>query len=236
MKKVKKVITLLALNTTLAASSAANAMEYKNSYYEDEGDLLFKLKAQYINTDSKLTKLPTATNAGADLPKSLTKNGYGAEGSMTYFFTKNIAAELSVGVQQHRINSSSLTDIHKAFGTGVAEIGKHKEIYQIPATATIQYHIAPFGGVRPYVGAGYNATYMHSRSKEVKLNNAHGAVLQAGVDFVMRNDMIVTVDVKQLFLKSKISFKKEYLNTTSNVDSTVKWNPLVISAGVGFKL
>ena len=60
-------------------------------------------------------------------------------------------------------------------------------------------------------------------------------VLQAGIDFVSKDDTIFTFDVRQFFLKSKVTFKSGFLNAPS-VNSTVNWNPLVISAGVGFKL
>ncbi|MDP5110481.1 MAG: OmpW family protein [Rickettsiaceae bacterium] len=219
-------VALFALNTT--------ANEYKNSYYEDEGDLLFKIRGFYLNTNAKLTKLP-ASLANKEKPKSFAQNGYGFDTATTYFFTDNIAAELSLGFGIIKVKSAALASASNAFGNGGGSSGKRNEIYYIPATATAQYHLAPFGALRPYIGGGYNGTFMHTRSKAIKTANGHGPVVQVGIDFVSKDDTIFTFDVRQYFLKSKVTFKKGFLNSASDVGSTVVWNPLVISAGFGFK-
>lgn len=224
---------IIALFTILFALNAA-ASEYKNDYYEDEGDLLFKIRGFYLNTSAKLTKLP-ASVSGSPKPKSFAQNGYGADTAITYFFTKNIATELSLGFDMIKVKSSALKAAANSFGNGQGNPGKNNEIYHIPASATIQYHVAPFGAIRPYIGGGYHGAFMHTRSKAIKVKSGHGAVLQAGIDFVSKDDTIFTFDVRQFFLKSKTTFKTDFLNAPS-VDSTVDWNPLVVSVGIGFKL
>jgi outer membrane protein len=228
MKFTKNIIVLFAILFTFNAT----ASEYKNDYYEDEGDLLFKIRGFYLNTNAKLTKLP-ASVSGAPKPKSFAQNGYGVDTAVTYFFTKNIATELSLGFGIIKVKSAALQSAANSFGTAAG--GKKNEIYYVPASATIQYHVAPFGAIRPYIGGGYHGAFMHTRSKAIKVKTGHGAVLQAGIDFVSKDDTIFTFDVRQFLLSSKVTFKSGSPNTP-NVDSTVKWNPLVISAGIGFKL
>ncbi len=230
MKFTKQILVLFAILFTFNAA----ASEYKNDYYEDEGDLLFKIRGFYLNTSAKLSKLP-ASVSNSPKPKSFAQNGYGFDTATTYFFTENIAAELSLGFGLIRVKKSALNEASESFGNGSGEAGKNNEIFYIPASATAQYHIAPFGAIRPYVGGGYHGAFMHSRSKAIKVSTGHGAVLQAGIDFISKDDMIFTFDVRQFFLKSKIKFKKGFLGSASDVASTVEWNPLVISAGIGFK-
>ena len=138
-----------------------------------------------------------------------------------------------------RVKSSELAKARNAFGTGVANIGKKHEIYYVPAAATVQYHIAPFGAIRPYVGGGYSGSFMFSRSKAIKVDHGHGAVIQAGIDFVSKDDTMFTFDIKQFFTKSKVTLKKGFLDpnnaNAANIGSTATWNPLVVSAGIGFK-
>ena len=230
MNFIKNIITLF---TALFALNST-ASEYSNNYHEDEGALIFKIRGFYLHTNAKLTKLPAA-HANTTKPTSLVANGYGFDTSTTYFFTDNFATELSLGFGILKVKRSTLSAASTAFGDRNGVIGKNNNIYYIPATATIQYHIAPFGALRPYVGAGYGGIFLHTRSKAIKVTNSHGAVLQVGIDFVSKDDTIFTLDVKQYFSKSKVTFKKDFLNNASGVDSTAVWNPLVISAGVGFK-
>ena len=230
MDFTKKIIVLFA--TLFALNSTAS--EYKNSYYEDEGDLLFKIRGFYLNTSAKLTKLPSSV-ANKPKPKSFAQNGYGIDAATTYFFTDNIAAELSLGLGIIKAKSVALAGASSVFGNGGGNDGTKNEICYIPATATAQYHIAPFGALRPYVGGGINGTFMHTRSKAIKTANGFGPVIQVGIDFMFKDDTMLTFDVRQYFLKSKVTFKKGFLNSDSNVGSTVVWNPIVISAGFGFK-
>ena len=230
MKFTKNIIVLFAILFTFNAT----ASEYKTDYYEDEGDLLFKIRGFYLNTNAKLTKLPESVS-GKPKPKSFAQNGYGFDTAVTYFFTQNIATELSLGFGIIKVKSAALQSAANSFGDGTGDAGKKNEIYYIPASATVQYHVAPFGAIRPYIGGGYHGAFMHTRSKAIKVKTGHGPVLQAGIDFVSKDDTIFTFDVRQFFLKSKVTFKSGFLNAPS-VNSTVNWNPLVISAGVGFKL
>ncbi len=215
--------------------------DYYANYYEDEGALLFKIRGFYASTNARADNLPTPINAGANKPGRVVQNGYGFDTAMTIFATDHIAAEVALGFGVYRGKSSALSAAIAAYGTATAKAaGKRKEIFMIPLTITTQYHIAPFGGFRPYIGGGLNGTWMHTRSKDIKVRSTFGPVIQAGIDFVAMDDTLFTIDIKKYFLKSKFSFRKELLTSvendnTQNVSSRVKWDPLVISAGIGFK-
>ena len=226
------------VTSILLLTSTVFANDYDANYYEDEGALLFKIRGFYINSTAKPKNLPTsATNA--EKPGSLIENGYGFDTATTFFFTDNIAAELSLGLSLLKTKNSALKKASTAFGDGTGNVGKKNDIFFVPLAATLQYHVAPFGAVRPYVGGGYHGAYMYTRSKAIKVAPGHGAVLQAGIDFIAKDDTLFTLDVRQYFLKSKVTFKKGFLfpnnPNASDIGSKVTWNPLVISFGFGFK-
>ncbi len=212
--------------------------DYDANYYEDEGALLFKIRAFYTRLSGKMKDLPNG-NANTEKPGTLSQHGYGFDTATTYFFTDNIAAELSLGISTLRVKQNALLKASLFLGDGAGTTGKNNDIFWVPLTATVQYHVAPFGAIRPYVGGGYSASYMHTNSKAIKVANGHGPVVQAGVDFVSKDDTLFTFDVRQYFLKSKVTFKKGFLvpgvTGAKDINSKVDWNPLVISAGFGFK-
>jgi len=225
MKKLLISLCLLISSTAVASI-----------YDPDEGQLLFKVRGFYSHLSTSIKDLPESKK-DSEPPKSLVKSGYGLDTASTIFFTDNIATELSLGVNLLNIKDSELQKFTTAFGNGKGVVGKKNEIFMIPLTATLQYHIAPFGGIRPYVGGGYHASYMYTRSKSMNPLHGHGPVAQVGVDFVAKDDTLITFDVRQYFLPSKVIFKKELLSptATSGISGKVKWNPLIVSLGFGFK-
>ena len=240
MKILKSLIlaSVTAISSSALASKSVNvpkSNDYYANYYEDEGSLLFKIRGFYAATNAKMNGLPEPTNAGASKPSRLAHNGYGFDTAMTIFVTDNIAAEVSLGLGFYKTRSAALSSAAAAYGGSDAGMGKRNQIFMVPVTFTAQYHVAPFGAIRPYVGGGLNGTYMYTRSKAIKVNSGFGPVLQVGVDFVAKDDTLFTFDIRQYFLKSKVTFKKGFLGTDQNVTSKVNWNPLVISAGIGFK-
>lgn len=239
MKILKNLIlaSVVATSGTALASKSTDVKsnDYYANYYEDEGSLLFKIRGFYASTDAKMSNLPAPTNAGASKPSKLAQSGYGFDTAMTIFVTDNIAGEVSLGLGFYKTRSSVLASAAAAYGGSDAGMGKRNQIYMVPVTFTAQYHVAPFGAIRPYVGGGLNGTYMYTRSKAIKVNSGFGPVLQVGVDFLAKDDTLFTFDIRQYFLKSKVTFKKGFLGTNKDVTSKVAWNPLVISAGIGFK-
>ncbi|MBU6183863.1 MAG: OmpW family protein [Rickettsiales bacterium] len=227
-----------AISSKVFASESASVPkqnDYYANYYEDtESTLLFKIRGFYAATNAKMSNLPAPTIAGASKPGKLAQQGYGFDTAMTIFVTENIAAEVSLGLGFYKGKSSTLLGAVDAYGSGGTGLGKRNQIFMVPVTLSAQYHAAPYGGLRPYVGAGLNGTYMHTRSKAIKVDSGFGPVLQAGVDFISKDDTLFTVDIRQYLLKTKVKFKKGFL-ATDGISSKVNWNPLVISAGFGFK-
>lgn len=228
------------------SSSASPAQEqsekknYSSSFYPDEeGSLLFKIRVLYGITKAKPSGLPDMYNAGNKAPGKLSDGGYGADVAMTIFASDNFAAEVALGFIYHKAKSSTLEAMVNAYGTNAPGYERKKNLfYMIPASLAVQYHVAPFGGIRPYVGAGYSGVFMHTHSSVFRLNNAHGPLIQAGIDFICKDDTLFTLDVRKYFFYSKITFKGSFLSRSLNardLSAKMDWDPLVISLGFGFK-
>ncbi len=143
------------------------------------------------------------------------------EVDITYFFNKNVAAELILTVPQKQ----------HVYLNG-ADLGTFKHL---PPTLTVQYHFTDFNGYKPYVGAGLNLTAIGSeRITVASANDTHldnhswGLALQAGVDIPLSKQVFLNVDVKKVQLKSDV-----YVGG-ANV-GTLKLNPVLVGVGVGYR-
>lgn len=236
MKLFNKIIFLaIMLAAGVAFADEDRFRDYDADYYLDEGKLLFKIRPFYSNTRAKQKSINLESNvAGTRRPGSLVENGYGFDTATTYFFSDYIAAELAVGVGYYKTKRSALNDILVNFGGPNRGVGKKTDIWMFPASGTLQYHIAPFGAIRPYVGLGVHGTYLYSRAKEFSVDNGTGLVFQAGCDFVARDDTFITLDVRGYTLESKINYRKEFTGRDREISSKVKWNPMTVALGFGF--
>ena len=111
-----------------------------------------------------------------------------------------------------------------------AELGKVK---YGPSVWTVHYHYDA-GVVKPYFGAGLTYVLVF-QSKDSTLGgldskNAWGSALQAGMDIPLNNQWFAFVDAKKLFVKAKPTF-----TSPAPGSATLKLDPLIVHAGIGFR-
>jgi outer membrane protein len=143
---------------------------------------------------------------------------------VSYFFNKNVAAELILTVPQKQHVYAGDTDL----GTF-----KH-----LPPTLTLQYHFTDLNGYKPYVGAGVNFTKISKEAlssagaggnPDITLSqNSYGAALQAGVDVPLTKQVSLNFDVKKVYLKTDV-----YVNGVNH--GTLKLDPVLVGVGVGYR-
>ncbi|AAU03543.1 OmpW family outer membrane protein [Rickettsia typhi] len=237
---LKKLCVILFISSITINSHAKNmydnvdtATSYDSTYYENEGSLVFKMRLGGIFASAKQKGLPTHSSVQPVSVGEIAKNGYGGDASTTIFFNNYLAAELSLGFNVLRTKYTSLAAVAHNYGINNVKLGKHKPIYMIPATLTGQFHIAPYGGIRPYIGIGYHGSYMLTQATGLKIRNGYNAVGQIGVDFYAKDDTLINIDVRQFFLKPKLEYKSNLVGN-KKVTSKVKLNPLIVSIGIGF--
>ena len=143
------------------------------------------------------------------------------EVDVSYFFNKNVAAELILTVPQQ------MQVVH---ATG--DVGTFKAL---PPTLTLQYHFTNFNGYKPYVGAGVNFTKIGkekitvSSANDTSLSNdSVGAAFQAGVDIPLTKQMSLNFDIKKVYLKTHV-----YVGG-SDV-GTLKLDPVLLGVGIGYR-
>ena len=141
------------------------------------------------------------------------------EVDVSYFFNKNVAAELVLTVPQQQQVSA-----------GATNVGTFKHL---PPTLTVQYHFTNFDGYKPYVGAGLNYTKItHSNvaSGAYSLDDhSYGFALQAGVDMPLTKQVSLNFDVK------KVQIQTGVYNATGVSQGTLKLDPVLVGVGVGYR-
>lgn len=201
----KATISKLALG--LLATLSFGAMAQENPW-------MVRARATHLNWDNGQSGVVQAADVNA-------KNKTIPELDITYFFTKNIAAELVLSYPQRvevKLGQTSL-------GTVTA----------LPPTLLAQYHFTDFGPLKPYVGAGINYTRFGSRN----LGSANafsvetssiGYAAQVGADYMLTKNWGINLDVKYLQIKTDVID-----NTTNASLGQLNLSPIATSVGVTYK-
>jgi outer membrane protein len=188
-------------STCLLASGAALAQDFQ------AGSVLVRARAVHLDSANK-----DSTGLGLSI-----NNKTLPEVDFSYFFSKNIAAELVLTVPQKQTVSSNGTPI----GT----------LRHLPPSLTVQYHF-DVAGFKPYVGAGVNYTRFSSvhllgGAADVK-RNSFGPALQVGVDIPLGKQLYLNVDVKKVFIKTDVSAAGVKVGE-------FKVDPLLVGVGLGWR-
>ncbi len=151
---------------------------------------------------------------------------------ITYFLTRNIAAELILGVSRHQVSGSGTLN-------GL-EIGK---AWLLPPTLTLQYHFTDLGAFKPYIGAGINYTVFFNQSAantpfaglavtDLHVGNQVGVAVQFGFDYMLDHHWGLNVDVKKLWLRPDYSAT---VNKAIPVTGRANIDPWLVGTGVTYK-
>jgi outer membrane protein len=139
------------------------------------------------------------------------------EVDISYFFNKNIAAELILTTPQKHILTSNLGDL----GT----------LRHLPPTLSVQYHFTELQGFKPYVGLGVNYTRFSDVQLAAKASidkDSWGLSWQAGVDIPLDKNWSLNLDLKQVRIRTAV-----YLDNARIGD--FKIDPLLAGVGVGYR-
>jgi outer membrane protein len=231
---MKKSLLVLALAAALAPSFAM----------AEAGDFVVRLRATNVAPSEK-SNLGAQTDAtygtgiaqafyGSPNAKLSVDNNTIPELDISYYFTKNIAAELILALgTRHDVNVTSA-------GAVSANLGS---VNLLPPTLTAQWHFNPDQTFDPYLGAGMayvlgmdRSLTAHTATEDHQIRidrNSFGAVFQAGFDINLKDKWLLNVDVKKLYVGTDVE-----LNVSNGgfrkIDS-LDLNPLLVSVGFGKK-
>lgn len=150
---------------------------------------------------------------------------YMPELDFTYFFTENIAVELILATTNHNA---------VAVGTALGDVPLG-DVQVLPPTLTLQYHFPLGGRVKPYVGAGINYTMFFDATPaggaitSISYGNGVGLALQAGIDIAIDDHWLFNIDVKKIFLDTKVSINGGAIIADVDID------PWVVGIGFGYR-
>lgn len=207
-------LSLLALAVSATAALGSNAALAQQT---SEGNWLVRARAVKIDPVNDFEARQVLPNDSVKVQEK-----WIPEVDISYFFTKNIAAELVLTVPQKR---------HVTVD-GVGSIGTFKHL---PPSLLLQYHFNPEGTFRPYVGAGINYTIlakekMSALGGDVTLDNhSVGAAVQLGFDYKIGKDLFFNVDVKKVQLRTDV-----YHSVAGNL-GTLKLDPILWGVGIGYR-
>lgn len=205
----KKVLAAALMSIGLLSVAQAQGQ------YDAPGPFMIRGRALYLGWENGQSGgLPL----GGDT-KVAAQNTWIPEIDLSYFITKNIAAELVLTYPQ---------DIN-------INVGGRKEgtISALPPSLILQYHFTDLGAFKPYVGLGVNYTIFYKRNNilngaaEVS-NSSVGVVGQIGVDYMLDKNWGLNVDLKYIQMTTDVSVGG------SKVGS-VNLNPLTVGVGVAYR-
>jgi outer membrane protein len=180
--------------------------------------------------DFKNARIGGAVTPGANGSLS---NAFVPELDITYFFTKNIAAELILGTSPHTVKGRSVLAASKNLGS----------TWALPPTLTLQYHFTNFGAFKPYVGVGVNYTLFYGEQHgnralpglyNFRVQSAAGVAAQVGFDYMLDKNWGINFDVKKLLLRP-IAKGNAGSVVGAPVKARVKLDPWIIGTGVTYK-
>ncbi len=91
------------------------------------------------------------------------------------------------------------------------------------------------GKIKPYVGAGVNYTVFFDTkgtaavNNNLKLNDAWGAAVQAGLDYHIQGNWFANVDFKKLWLGT------DYSAANGAARGHVDIDPIIVGGGIGYR-
>jgi len=224
--RLKSLALAIAAAATLApiASQAQSAAENPWMVRVRAVDLVFQ------NGQSNGNSAAAASGVGVQASNIRAQNKLIPEFDISYFFTKNIAAELVLTYPQRVNVYSNLTP------------GPIGTVTALPPSLLLQYHFTELGAIKPYVGAGVNYTIFGNRNNFSALGysnlaivdqSSFGFVGQVGADYMFDKHWGMNVDLKYATMSTNVTGQNA-LGVYGNIGK-LTLNPWMPAVGMTYK-
>lgn len=217
----------------------------------EAGDVVVRLRTTRI-TPNEHSRLGSKTNQtygtaiaqtlyGSNAAELKVDNNTIPEFDISYYITKNIAAELILALgTKHDVSVSGIGGVLTKRGLG--------EINLLPPTLTLQWHFNPDQTFDPYIGAGISyvramdnsltaSTIVGERSIRID-RDQWGSAFQAGIDINLSKKWLVNFDVKKIWFDTNVKLDTMgALGTPSGYKKidNLDIDPWIMSIGIGKK-
>ncbi len=184
-----------------------------------DGDWQFRVRLLAVLPDEEGEITPI--NGDVDIDEATVP-----ELDITRFLSDHFALELVLTTANHEVTAID-TDL------GNVDVG---DVWLLPPTLVLQYHLAPNAGLRPYIGAGVNYTFFYGEDvpgdvvTDADYENGFGFALQAGADVPLSGNWVVNADLKKLFLGTDVALND------AGILADVDINPWLASVGLGYRI
>lgn len=205
------------INKVLVAALAVAGLVSTGVVYADDSGFMVRARAVSISWDNGNKDGLDTVGVG----QVEAKDRWIPEVDISYFFTKNLAAELVLTYPQS-------VDIQ----TGV--FGKIGKVDALPPSLLLQYHFTDLGAFKPYIGAGLNYTIFTKNSFDTALGNvsvdrtSFGLAGQVGFDYFLTKNVALNFDVKYIQMSSEVKLDGTKLGK-------LELNPITAGVGVGYR-
>jgi outer membrane protein len=206
--RIKSLVAAMAAVASLAPI-AAQAQAQENPW-------MVRVRAVDLLWNNGQTGIAQAANIKA-------KDQWIPEIDVSYFFTKNIAAELVLTWPQQVNITANGTDAGK--------------VSALPPSLLAQYHFTDLGAFKPYIGAGINYTIFGNRQNfygpgaglQVEPSSV-GFVGQVGMDYMLDKNWGLNVDLKYATMATNVQAVAGGANL-----GKLTLNPWMPAVGVTYK-
>lgn len=206
--RIKSLVAAMAAVASLAPIAAQAQAE--------ENPWMVRVRAVDLLWNNGQTGIAQAANIKA-------KDQWIPEIDVSYFFTKNIAAELVLTWPQQVNITANGTDAGK--------------VSALPPSLLAQYHFTDLGAFKPYVGAGINYTIFGNRQNfygpgaglQVEPSSV-GFVGQVGMDYMLDKNWGLNVDLKYATMATNVQAVAGGANL-----GKLTLNPWMPAVGVAYK-
>jgi outer membrane protein len=207
--RIKTLVAAMAAEASLAPIAA-------HAQAAEENPWMLRVRAVDLLFQNGQTGIASSANIKA-------KDQWIPEFDVSYFFTKNIAAELVLTWPQ-QVNITA----------GGANVGK---VTALPPSLLAQYHFTDLGAFKPYVGAGINYTIFGNRQNfygggaglQIEPSSV-GFVGQIGMDYMLDKNWGLNVDVKYATMATNV----QAVDGGANLGK-LTLNPWMPAVGVTYK-
>lgn len=212
-KRISSLLAATAVVCTLGVSSPA---------FSQDSDIF--AKERFLIRGRVIGVMPDSGGSTSINGQPDADNAVVPEVDFSYFFTKNIAAELILATSPHDLSADNTN-------LGDLDLG---DTMILPPTLTLQYHFTPEQTFSPYVGAGVNYTMTYAEDNgadtaQLEADNSFGWAVQAGADYWLGDHWGLNVDLKKIWVDVDASINN------GAITGNVELNPWILGAGVSYR-
>jgi outer membrane protein len=217
MRKMRKMVHVGLLTGCLLMAQAAASP----CYAAGDSPWMVRVRALGIYPDDSSSQI-TTIGGEASVDSAVT-----LDLDISYFFTENIAAELTLTYAEHDVSAENTV-------LGNIDLGS---LDLLPPTLTLQYHFMPKNAFRPYVGAGLSYVLIPDEdpgnvATAIDYDDGQiGFALQVGFDYFFTKNWCLNVDVKKVWVDVDVDVYALGTVVSTNVDV----DPWLVGVGIGYR-